>query len=1053
MNPHELPETRDDFDEAERLLADVLSAPPGEAPTALERACRENPPLADELRERFRLLEQAGLVPKAESAAEEFPERLGDFRLLRRLGGGGMGVVFLASQESLGREVALKLVRPELLYFPGARERFQREVRAIAALQHPGIVPVYAVGEENGIPYFAMERVPGCTLAQILDALRDRAPETLTRSDLEAAFQAASGEVLEPIGGATASWVDWAADLARQTALALEHVHERGLLHRDVKPSNIALHRDGRAMLLDFGLSSGGEVERITRSGSPVGTLAYMSPEQLRGDQSRVDARSDLYALGVTLYELLTFQMPYRGDTALSLQKHILEGRLDSIRARNRRVSYDLETVCLKAMDVEPPRRYPSAAEFAADLGRVERREAIRAFAPGPISKLVRWAARNPSRATAVALGIGLTVGIPVSLWMQASAHASELEELNQQLSERNRELNTTLAALRERGVEQQFTVEFLQGVFRSASPLETAGVEMTARQLLESGVRRADAELTHIPAVQAGLLTYMASGFQGLMEHKRSVELFRRALPVFEARKGRKNAETASVLAQLADSLIVLDELDEAEKLASEAVASLRENDDERRLKLASALNVLGKIQWRRLRMAEAESSLLESLDLYEKQPNADVSSHLACEADYAALVGQDDSRLDEAVQRMRECFHRASGTFGSLHPNFAVTVNNLALALKKRGDLEAAQSLYEQALAGMERIYGRDSLNVGIVHANLAQLLDARGKRAEADAFYRSAYDVIFRATGREDHQSTMIALGNLAGYLVSQGKFFEAAPLLTRVLPLQRKHFGEHHRATAVTIQRLAQCSAHLESPEALVPRVAEFVREWEAVPGVTKEELADAYNSAIGMLSRAGRFQDALPWLERFYKQAREIPRFRRAAMSAAERLGQEATTGADRLRWMAASEAVLEEIAEEPLAGKLELALQHAKVLAENQNLAEARARWRSIVERGKQESSAWSQVVTAASQMARFEQKSEHALEWFELACDVGIRFAPESDLTWLARLGRARHRILLGRLEGVAAELDAAETAAASLKDSGEFVRSVVRQLRSALR
>jgi serine/threonine protein kinase len=324
-------------DEIERWMIELLDLPVEARAGALERLVRAHPERHSRILGRIELLRGVGIeVLPAREGAPAFPERLGDFRLLARLGGGGMGVVYLARQESLGREVALKLIRPEQLYFPGARARFQREVELIARLSHPGIVPVYVVGEENGIPYFAMQRIEGLSLAEILEVLESRAPDELAGRDLaEVIARRVGREPPSPLPEAFAgTWVQCALRLMRQVASAVEHAHERGILHRDIKPSNVLVTPNGRALLFDFGLASSAGTDRLTRTGSQVGSLPYMSPEHLRGEE--LDARSDVYALGVTSYELLTLRLPFEASIASRLREAILSAEAPAVRSRNR---------------------------------------------------------------------------------------------------------------------------------------------------------------------------------------------------------------------------------------------------------------------------------------------------------------------------------------------------------------------------------------------------------------------------------------------------------------------------------------------------------------------------------------------------------------------------------------------------------------------------------------------------------------------------------------------------------------------------------------------
>ncbi len=297
----------------------------------LEEMCQAHPDEADHLRRRLGLLRRAGL--------------------LGQLGSGGMGVVYLAVQESLEREVALKLIRPEQLYFESLRERFQREAGVLAELKHPGVVRVLSYGEESGIPYFAMELLEGRTLGERLETLPGRAAGALSGSDWSRSEAVPSHDSAPTAVDLHRTWHEGALRLIAQAARALHYVHERGVLHRDIKPSNIMVLDDGHPVLFDFGLAASERSDKLTRTGSVMGSLFYMSPEQIRGEP--LDARSDVYALGVSLYETLTLRCPYRSEDALTTRQLVLGGQPRPLRALNPALPRDVETVCLKAMDVE----------------------------------------------------------------------------------------------------------------------------------------------------------------------------------------------------------------------------------------------------------------------------------------------------------------------------------------------------------------------------------------------------------------------------------------------------------------------------------------------------------------------------------------------------------------------------------------------------------------------------------------------------------------------------------------------------------------------------
>ncbi|MFO0980239.1 MAG: protein kinase [Planctomycetota bacterium] len=400
----------------EPLIAECLAQVDQDGEQAIARICAQHPEHAQALRRHLHALREVGLLsPVPEDAS--FPEELGDFRLIRRLGGGGMGVVFLAQQRSLNRQVALKLIRSDYLFFADARGRFRREVEAVSRLKHPGVVPIYTVGEESGIPYFAMEHIEGCTLSAVLEQLRGRAPGTLRGADFRAAVvqhvEAAdrADQEAETFAG---TWEQVCLRVVRQVANALDHAHAHGVLHRDVKPSNIIVTADGRALLLDFGLAQAAGTATLTQTGSQLGSLPYMAPERIASGEGHFDPRADVYSLGVTLYELLTLRSPYFSASSEVTRQRILTGHPEAIRSVNAPVSWEAETVCLAAMERDPARRYASAASFARDLDNVLAHRPIEATRPPPVLRVRRWMSRHPVATVALLLGSLLSAA---SVW------------------------------------------------------------------------------------------------------------------------------------------------------------------------------------------------------------------------------------------------------------------------------------------------------------------------------------------------------------------------------------------------------------------------------------------------------------------------------------------------------------------------------------------------------------------------------------------------------------------------------------------------------------
>jgi tetratricopeptide (TPR) repeat protein/tRNA A-37 threonylcarbamoyl transferase component Bud32 len=344
-----------------------------------------------------------------------------------------MGVVYEAMQEPLGRRVALKVIRPELLYFEGARERFRREVDAIAKLDHPAIVSVFAAGEHEGVPFFTMDLIDGVTIEQACANLRDRKPDELRGEDLRAmlASEHATGALF------LGSWWETAVRIGHQVALGLRHAHLRGIVHRDIKPSNVMVTPHGQAIVLDFGVAKVQAARELTRSGMAPGSPAFMSPEQRRGQAT--DERTDVYSLAATVWHLLTLQLPFGRDVV-----HAHED-LPALRSLLRGAPPELDLVLRTAMDPDRDHRYGDIAAFAADLQAVLDRRPIEARPLGLGLRALRWCQRHRAAAAAIAVaGVAAAVMLVVFAIVQRSSQQALLAE--QQLTRQS--LDSTLELL-----------------------------------------------------------------------------------------------------------------------------------------------------------------------------------------------------------------------------------------------------------------------------------------------------------------------------------------------------------------------------------------------------------------------------------------------------------------------------------------------------------------------------------------------------------------------------------------------------------------------------
>ncbi|MHC4133846.1 MAG: protein kinase domain-containing protein [Planctomycetota bacterium] len=402
-----------------------------------EDLIRSHPELAEELRSQFAVL---GLIdrafPHAESVPEGLPEIVADYRLVREIGRGGMGVVYEAEQVSMERRVALKVLSVGITGSTHAVKRFQREAKAAGRLHHTNIVPIYGMGQHAGYWYYAMELVQGAPLGRVIAEMRNRSARPTEESLAHLAISDAppSRETADLIGTGTGERAYFVriAEMFAGVADALDLVHQEGVVHRDLKPSNLMLDADAVLKIVDFGLARLDDADgpSMTMTGDLLGTPAYMSPEQAMAKRIQVDHRTDLYSLGAVIYELLTLKPPFEGRNLHELCSQIITKDPVLPRRANRHIPTDLETIVMKAMEKDRDKRYQTAAELARDLRRFADGVAIHARRIGLWGRAWRRVRRHKVRASlsAAILLLSAAGGFLALRWTEEAEHRRALE-------------------------------------------------------------------------------------------------------------------------------------------------------------------------------------------------------------------------------------------------------------------------------------------------------------------------------------------------------------------------------------------------------------------------------------------------------------------------------------------------------------------------------------------------------------------------------------------------------------------------------------------------
>jgi len=703
-------------------------------------------------------------VPPPQPAARDLPfERLGAFRLIDRLGAGGMGEVYMAVQEPIGRQVALKVIRRERMRSFEAVQRFLREVDALSRIRHPNIVTVFASGEQREVLYFAMDLVPGLSLEELL-------------------VEKAAQEARIPLPGI----LSWLRDIAR----ALESAHREGIIHRDVKPANIRITPNGLPMLVDFGIARQADLSTLTLTGTFQGTPHFASPEQVEAESGTIDARTDVYSLGVTLYQAVTGALPFTGDTTEQVFHKILSQEPLPPRRHDPTLSRDVETVILKAMAKNPADRYGTMDALADDLDCILNDETIAARPVGFTTRCLRRIRRYPVVSTAVGVALAALLALAICVpWVYALSEGEKrraAEEFGAAV-EKQRKLVLEAQKRAENEADRANTIkDFMVGLFSAADPL-VRGENVKVIDVLASMEKKIERELGDQPETAIALHDVNAGIHRDLGHFNEALRCVERGIELCNTEIDNNHHSELMLRNTKATILEGQGHHSDAEAIYRAVLQQRRELYGDDHLDTIASINNLANCLSTEEHHDEAELLLCEARNRLEALGKRDhplwhtVLNSLAVTRLYKKEYGEAEELLrDVLAVRQREK--------GDDHPYTLTTKNNLADALRGLGRLEEAEDLLRHCLEGQLRAFPEGHDAVLKTKYNLARVLLERKAYAEAEPFCAQAYEGFKHLEGNHPHK-TLQAMEVLAYLLLRQSKYAACEELLLERLEIVR------------------------------------------------------------------------------------------------------------------------------------------------------------------------------------------------------------------------------------------------------------------------
>ena len=712
----------------------------------------------------------------------------------------------------------------------------------MAALQHPYIVRIYDSGvTDDGYPYYVMEYVDGVPLDQ---------------------WPAGA------IGGALISEV---LELFAKIGEAVNYAHQRGVIHRDLKPSNIRIDADGEPHILDFGLAKsaaqpgGVTAPYMTATGQFMGSLPWASPEQAEGDPSHIDVRTDVYSLGVLLYQMLTGHFPY--DVVGSFSdvidhiRHTPPARPSTLRPE---IDDELQTIVLKAVAKEPQRRYQSAGELARDIRHYLNHEPIEAKRDS-----AWYSVKKTLRRYRVAVGVTtaffvVAVGVAISTSvLYARARAAE----------RTAEERRTLAETEtDKSRRRQ---RFLEGMFASLDPTKTEGRDTTLlHEILDDAARRVPAELGGQAEVEAPVRATIGRTYSNLGDYAAAEENLSAALQLYRSFAGEQSAETLGVMTDLSGVYQERGRFTDAEPLARAALDGFRRAVGDEHRDTLTALNNLALLLDNKGQKDEAEALHRQTLETRRRVLGADDPDTISSQGNLAQIL-LDRGDFDEGAPLIRDVLAARRRVLGPDHPDTLISLNNAARLAQEQGELEEAETLYRQAYEGCRRALGDAHPRTRTAMSNLAVVCRQRGNLAEAETLLRAALELQRRTIADADPAAVYL-LNNLARTLQDAGKLDEAEPLLRRVLGTVQSAYGEDHPHTASATNNLAGLLADLHRLDEAIELFRHCVEIRRRTLGPDRPDTLLASVNLAATLRDAGRLDEALALFDETAATATALP---------------------------------------------------------------------------------------------------------------------------------------------------------------------------------